>query len=131
MAEQAASATLAGAALTMAMVEAGMPLAVGFATVGILGACVGHARWTIELERKDPAAPALPWRLHLCMLGRGLLMAQFVCLILLLMWLEYHWPWTFGLIAASLGSVFASDAIEWMWQRGLALAGRVLGDKAQ
>lgn len=106
-----------------------MPLAMGFCVVGVLGATVGHARWTLERERKDPGVADLPYRQHLCMIARGILMAQFVCLVLLLLWIEYHWPWTLGLIAALLGSVFASDTIEWMWQRGTSIAGRVFGEK--
>lgn len=116
MMSEAVSNSLAGAALTMAAITSGMPLAIGFVSVGLVGATVGHARWTLERERKEPQSESLPLRKHLCMILRAILMAEFVCLILFLAWTEYQWSWTWGLITGAIASVFASDAIELMWQ---------------
>lgn len=117
--------TLAASALTMAAVQAGIPLAIGFMFVGIFGALVGHARWTLERERRDPSVADLPFRQHVCMLLRAMLMAEFVCLVLLFVWIEFKWPWTWGLIVGAISSVFASDAIELMWTMVKARAGRM------
>lgn len=115
MMSEAVSNSLAGAALTMAAITAGMPLALGFAGVGVIGATVGHARWTLERERNNTDVGAIPLRRHICMLLRAVLMAEFVCMILFLAWTEYQWSWTWGLITGAIASVFASDAIELMW----------------
>jgi hypothetical protein len=98
----------------MAAVEAGMPLAVGFLMVGFIGAIVGHIRWTIEQERKN-ADFTISISRHFWMMGRACVMAIFVCGIVLLVWIEMRWPWTWGLIIGAISSVFANDAIEWMW----------------
>lgn len=106
---------VAGSALTIAAVQAGLPMAIGFAATGAFGAAVGHARWTLDRERKDPGGPTIPYRIHGCMMLRAVLMAEFVAMILLLAWVEYRWPWTWGLIVCAVSSVFASEAIELMW----------------
>ena len=105
-----------GTTLTLAAVQAGIPLGIGFATVGVLGATVGHARWTLERERLNPEAMNIPLRRHACMLLRGVLMAEFVCAVLLLATIEWEIRWPIALIVGAVSSVFASDAIEFMWQ---------------
>lgn len=110
-----ASGVSLGTGLTLVAVQAGIPLGIGFAAVGVLGATVGHARWMLERERNNPDAADIPMRRHVCMLLRALLMAEFVCAVLLLLWIEYEWRWPIGLIVGAVSSVFASDAIELMW----------------
>lgn len=114
-AESATPAVLVTSAVSFAVWAAGWPYAVGYAGVGILGAAVGHARYTIDREKQVPALADLTIRQHCCMIARGILMAEFVCLILLLAWVEMNWAWTWGLIVAAISSVFANDAIELMW----------------
>jgi hypothetical protein len=111
------------AALTIAAVEAGMPLAVGFLFAGLFGALVGHVRWVVDRERRDPTLGELPMRQQMCMVARAAIMGEFVCLVLLLVWLETGWPWTWGLIAGAISAVFGSDAIELMWTTVKARAG--------
>lgn len=114
--QQTTQALLLSSTLTLALAIENLPLAVGFASVGVLGAFVGHARYTLEREKQTPPAAELTAREHACMLMRGVLMAEFVCLVLLLAWLEMRWAWTWGLIVAAISSVFATDAIELMWR---------------
>lgn len=109
------AAAVAGSTLTLAAVQAGTPLGIGFALMGLLGATTGHARWMVEREKKTPDAPAITVRKHFCMLAWAVLMAEFVAVVLLLAWIELRWPWTWGLIVCAVSSVFASDAIEMMW----------------
>ena len=105
-----------GSVLTAAAVYAGLPLGMGFAAMGVLGAVTGHMRWMIERERKNPEAPALTLRQHLCMLLRAICMAEFIAVVLMLAWIDQSLPWAWGLIICAISSVFASDAIELMWQ---------------
>lgn len=129
MSESAAitAAAVAGSTLTLAAVQAGTPLGIGFALMGLLGATTGHARWMLDREKKTPEAPAITVRQHLCMLARAILMAEFVAVVLLLAWLELRWPWTWGLIVCAVSSVFASDAIELMWTAVQARFRKMMG----
>lgn len=118
MADHATPSVLAagaGTALSMAVIIAGVPLFIGFMLVGMAGAFVGHARWTLARERDKPDAEVLPLRQHVCMILRALLMAEFVTMILFLIWTEQGWSWTWGLVVGAISSVFAADAIEIMW----------------
>jgi len=117
----------AGSVLTVAAVQAGLPLGIGFAGMGVLGAVVGHARWTLEQEKRDPRPASLTYRQHVCMIMRAVLMAEFVAMVLLLAWLEYSLPWTWGLIICAISSVFAADTIELMWQAVQARFKRLTG----
>lgn len=118
MTEPGATVTISttGSVLTLAAVYAGLPLGMGFAAMGVLGAVTGHMRWMIERERKTPDAPGISLRQHFCMLLRAVCMAEFVATVLLLAWIDQSWPWAWGLIVCAISSVFASDAIELMWQ---------------
>ncbi len=115
MADSTTTAAISVSVLTFAAIEAGAPLAIGFIFAGLFGALVGHVRWTLERERQNPNVPELPMRQHVCMLLRAIIMAEFVSLVLLLIWLDQVWPWTWGLIVGAVSSVFAADAIELMW----------------
>lgn len=120
--------SLATAALTMAAVEAGIPLAMGFGIAGVFGACVGHARWMLERERADQTAMVnLDLRIHICMMLRAVVMGMFTSFLLLLLWIEMRWPWTWGIIVASLASVFSADAIEGAWRIVKGRAERIFG----
>ena len=43
-------------------------------------------------------------------------MAEFVATVWRLAWIDQSRPWAWGLIVCAISSVFASDAIELMWQ---------------
>jgi len=116
MAEKVIDGAASGA-LTVAVVSAGMPLAIGFAVAGALGASVGFLRNTLEQEKAGKQWSSLPFGCHLFHFFRGLVLAEFVCMVIFLTWLEMGWPWAWGLIAACVSSVFAPEAIEVMWSR--------------
>lgn len=109
-------AGVSGGALTIATVQAGLPMAAGFVAMGAFGALVGHARWCIERAKKNPHARPVPIGTHLWMICLAVLMSEFVSLILLFAWIHYELPWALGLIVAGVCSVFANDAIELMWR---------------
>lgn len=111
--ESVHAASAAAGALVIAAMQAGIPIAIGMVCVGLLGAGVAHAR-AISAREKD-GEEVFTRRQHLCMLLRGILFAEFVCMIIFITWIEYNWPWTLALILGAISSVFASEAIELMW----------------